>query len=94
MVNASFEGGARGLLVADAGDGPTAIRAAVTALTDTTWQVDGGFAHSDVPTRPEVPRVIRVDITRASDDLSVEAVGDTPTSWDEVRNEQREALYP
>ena len=94
VVNASFEGGARGLLFADAGDGPTAIRAAVTAVTETTWRVDGGLAHSGVPTGPEVPRVIRVDITRASEDLSAEAAGDMPTSWDDVRNEQREALYP
>ncbi|YCH09047.1 glycosyl hydrolase family 95 catalytic domain-containing protein [Arthrobacter sp. alpha11c] len=93
-VTASLEGGARGLLVADAGDGPTAIRADITAVTGTTWEVDGDVTRSGAQTGPEVPRLIRVDITLPTNARNADAAGGMPTSWDEVRDEQREARYP
>lgn len=93
-VSARVEGGACGLLVADAGDGPTAIRAAVTAVTGTPWQVDGDATRSGAQTGPGVSRLIRVDITLPSNARSVEAASGLPTSWDAVRNEQREARWP
>ncbi|XAS74497.1 hypothetical protein VUN82_12000 [Micrococcaceae bacterium Sec5.1] len=93
-VSASFEGGARGLLVASAGDGPAAIRAAVTAVTGTTWEVDGDVTRSAAQTGPDVPRLIRVDIALPTTGRNAKAAGAIPASWDEVRNQQREARYP
>ncbi|MCA4131728.1 glycoside hydrolase family 95 protein [Arthrobacter sp. M4] len=93
-VNASVEGGARGLLVADAGDGSTAVRTAITALMGTPWQVDGDITRSSARTGPGASRLIRVDITLPTNAGRVEAAGGVPTSWDAVRSEQREARCP
>jgi len=93
-VSASVDGGARGLLMADAGDGSTAVRAAVTAVTGTQWQVDGDVTRSSVQTGPGASRLVRVDLTLPSNGHSVEAACVVPASWDTVRSEQRQARCP
>ncbi|UVJ41292.1 glycosyl hydrolase family 95 catalytic domain-containing protein [Arthrobacter sp. CJ23] len=93
-VSSSVEGGARGSLVADAGHGSTAIRAAVTAVTGTPWQVDGDVTRSSVQTGPGASRLIRLDLALPTTPHRAEAASGVPSSWDTVRNEQREARCP
>ena len=93
-VTATVEGGDRGILKADAGHGPTAVRAAVTVLTGTPWQVDGDVARSNVATGPEASLLFRVDVTMPTDALSVGAPGSLPASWNDARVAERRAREP
>ncbi|WP_168404513.1 glycosyl hydrolase family 95 catalytic domain-containing protein [Arthrobacter silvisoli] len=94
VVNAIVGGGAHGVLVSDAGDGATAVRATVTAVTGKPWQVEGDVTRSSVRTGPGAAQLIRVDIRLPGNGRRVEATSDTPPSWDAVRNEQQKARCP
>ncbi|WP_181070387.1 glycosyl hydrolase family 95 catalytic domain-containing protein [Rathayibacter rathayi] len=85
VVTAHVEGGASGLLTAEAGAGPTALRAVTRATSGATWHVVGGAAVSVVQLTADVPQVLRLDV----------ALGAAPTasadlSWPELRDRQRE----
>ncbi|PPI68007.1 hypothetical protein C5D98_11955 [Rathayibacter rathayi] len=85
MVTAHVEGGASGLLTAEAGAGPTALRAVTRATSGATWHVVGGAAVSVVQLTADVPQVLRLDVA-----LGVAPTASADLSWPELRDRQRE----
>ncbi|WP_146076871.1 glycoside hydrolase family 95-like protein [Rathayibacter sp. AY1A5] len=85
VVSSHVEGGASAVLTAEAGEGPTAIRAVTRATSGATWRVAGGAAVSDVEISAGVARVLRLDVAiGAAPDASADL------SWEELRDAQRE----
>ena len=92
-VTARVGGGDHGILDADAGHGATAVQAAVTVFSGTTWQVDGDVTRSTVPSGPETARMVRVDVTMPPDSLHAGAA-DLPASWNDVQAAERRTRGP
>ncbi|WP_374954073.1 glycoside hydrolase family 95-like protein [Rathayibacter sp. AY1B5] len=85
VVSSHVQGGSSGVLTAEAGEGPTAIRAVTRATSGATWRVAGGAAVSDVELSAGVARVLRLDVAiGAAPDASADL------SWEELRDAQRE----
>ncbi|MHC2187329.1 alpha-L-fucosidase 2 [Rathayibacter agropyri] len=84
VVSARVEGGASGVLTADAGEGGTAIRAVTRATSGATWRVVEGAAVSVVELAG-TPQVLRLDVgLGAAPDASA------ALSWGTLRDRQRE----
>ncbi|SMH43001.1 hypothetical protein SAMN06295885_2127 [Rathayibacter oskolensis] len=84
-VTARVEGGDRGLLIADAGEGRDAVRASVAADSGAAWQVVGGVTRSSVTSGPGAPGLARLRIALAPDAIGEPAGA---ASWDELRRTQ------
>ncbi|WP_250891075.1 glycoside hydrolase family 95 protein [Clavibacter michiganensis] len=91
-VQATVAGGGRGILTADAGAGPVAVRAVTAVDAGAAWAEAGGSARATVRTGPGGPRLVRVAVAtgpaHATTPPAEPAAGSAPT-WGDLRAAQR-----